>query len=89
MDAWGVRGMPPQASRTYGAGGPVLDLVASKLSRPVIRRGTVRRSSLIEWLARGEDGSYGSAVASFGGGTGWSASMWSRSSWTGPRRGRA
>jgi LuxR family maltose regulon positive regulatory protein len=40
--------------RSRGTGGPVFDLVASKLRRPLVRRGTVRRSSLIERLARGD-----------------------------------
>ncbi len=35
------------------AGGPVFDLFAAKLLRPLLRPGTVRRSPLIEWLARG------------------------------------
>src|ERR1700737_2598464 len=35
-------------------GGPVFDLVASKLRRPLVRRGTVRRSLLIERLAQGD-----------------------------------
>ena len=40
--------------RSRGPGGQVFDLVASKLRRPLVRRGTVRRSSLIERLARGD-----------------------------------
>ena len=40
--------------RSRGAGGQVFDLVASKLRRPLVRRGTVPRSSLIERLARGD-----------------------------------
>src|SRR5215468_4404626 len=43
-----------RAGRPRGAGGPVFDLVAAKLHLPPIRTGTVRRSSLIEWLARGD-----------------------------------
>ena len=39
--------------RSQRAGGPAFDLVASKLRPPLIRPGTVRRSSLIERLARG------------------------------------
>ena len=35
------------------AGGPGFDLLAAKLLRPLLRPGTVRRSPLIEWLARG------------------------------------
>ena len=36
--------------------GPVFDLVASKLRRPLVRQGTVLRSSLIERLAQGAGG---------------------------------
>jgi LuxR family maltose regulon positive regulatory protein len=43
------RARPPQR-----AGGPVLDLVVSKLRRPSLRPGTVRRLPLIERLARGD-----------------------------------
>jgi LuxR family transcriptional regulator, maltose regulon positive regulatory protein len=39
--------------RSMRPGGPAFDLVASKLRRPVMRPGTVRRSLLIERLARG------------------------------------
>ena len=38
--------------RAQRAGGSAFDLVASKLHRPLIRPGTVRRSSLVERLAR-------------------------------------
>ena len=41
--------------RSPRAGGSAFDLVASKLRRPLIRPGTVRRSSLVERLA-GSDG---------------------------------
>ena len=41
--------------RPQGAGGPAFDLAAAKLLRPLVRPGTIRRSSLIELLAR--DGS--------------------------------
>src|SRR5215469_10787588 len=43
-----------RTGRPRGAGGPVFDLVAVKLHRPLIRPGTVRRSLLIERLARGD-----------------------------------
>ena len=43
-----------RAGRSQSAGRPLFDLVATKLRRPVIRPGTVRRSSLIERLRRGE-----------------------------------
>ena len=39
--------------RAQRAGGSAFDLVASKLHRPLIRPGTVRRSSLVERLVRG------------------------------------
>src|SRR6266576_2081939 len=39
--------------RPRRAGGPVFDLFASKLRRPLMRPGTVRRLPLIERLARG------------------------------------
>ena len=40
--------------RMRPAGSPVSDLVMSKLRRPLVRPGTVRRSLLIERLARGD-----------------------------------
>src|SRR5580700_7365206 len=40
--------------RMRPGGGPVSDLVMSKLRRPLVRQGTVRRSLLIERLARGD-----------------------------------
>jgi hypothetical protein len=40
--------------RPHPARGPVIDLVASKLRRPLVQPGTVRRSLLIERLARGD-----------------------------------
>ena len=43
-----------RAVRSRRVGGPVLDLVTSKLGRPVMRPGTVRRSSLIDRLT-GDD----------------------------------
>jgi LuxR family transcriptional regulator, maltose regulon positive regulatory protein len=43
-----------RADRSRRAGRPVFDLVASKLCRPVMRPGTVRRSSLLERLKRGD-----------------------------------
>jgi LuxR family transcriptional regulator, maltose regulon positive regulatory protein len=44
----------PQAGRPHRAGRPGSDLVVSKLRRPLVRPGTVRRSRLIERLARGD-----------------------------------
>ena len=48
------------------AGGSALDLVASKLRRPLLRPGTVRRSSLIERLVRGDPHPIVSVVAPAG-----------------------
>jgi LuxR family maltose regulon positive regulatory protein len=41
-------------SRSQRAGGPVFDLFAAKLRRPLVRPGTVRRLPLIERLARSD-----------------------------------
>jgi LuxR family transcriptional regulator, maltose regulon positive regulatory protein len=41
-----------RSGQPYRAGGPGFDLVASKLRHPLTRPGTVRRSSLIDRLAR-------------------------------------
>ena len=46
----GILERPGPAGRRSGPG---FDLIAAKLRRPVTRPGTVRRSSLIEKLARG------------------------------------
>ena len=48
------------------AGRPAFDLVVSKLRRPPTRPGTVRRSSLIERLARGDSSPIVSVVAPAG-----------------------
>src|SRR5215468_6754235 len=40
------------AGQAYHGGGPAFDLVLSKLHRPTVRPGTIRRSSLIDRLAR-------------------------------------
>ena len=52
--------------RPRHAGGPVFDLAVSKLRRPLIRPGTVRRSLLIERLARGDPRPIVSVVAPAG-----------------------
>jgi LuxR family maltose regulon positive regulatory protein len=52
-----------RAGRSPQAGGPVFDLLVSKLRRPVVRPGTVRRLSLIERLARGDPRPIVSVVA--------------------------
>ena len=62
--------------RSRSAGGSAFDLVASKLRRPVIRPGTVRRSSLIERLARCDPGLIVSVVAPAGYGKTTLLSQW-------------
>ena len=62
--------------RSPRAGGSAFDLVASKLRRPLIRPGTVRRSSLIERLARGEPCPIVSVVAPAGYGKTTLLSQW-------------
>ena len=47
-------GMRERVDRSHRAGGPVFDLLASKLRRPVVRPGAVRRLALIEQLRRGK-----------------------------------
>ena len=58
------------------AGRPAFDLVASKLLRPPIRPGTVRRPSLIERLARDDCGPVVSVVAPAGYGKTTLLSQW-------------
>ena len=65
LDGWSPR-----------AGGSAFDVVASKLCRPLIRPGTVRRSSLIERLARGDPGPIVSVVAPAGYGKTTLLSQW-------------
>ena len=62
--------------RSQRAAGSAFDLVASKLRAPLIRPGTVRRSSLIERLARGDSGSIVSVVAPAGYGKTTLLSQW-------------
>jgi LuxR family transcriptional regulator, maltose regulon positive regulatory protein len=50
----GMGDVRQQAGRPHRAGGPESDLVVSKMRRPLVRPGTVRRSLLIERLARGD-----------------------------------
>ena len=52
--------------RSQGMGGPPFELVTSKLRRPSVRAGTVRRSLLIERLARGDPRPIVSVVAPAG-----------------------
>ena len=65
-----------RAGRAQRAGGSAFDLVASKLRRPLIRPGTVRRSSLIERLARGDPRPIVSVVAPAGYGKTTLLSQW-------------
>ena len=62
--------------RSHRAAGPVLDLFAAKLLRPLLRPGTVRRSSLIERLARGDPRPIVSVVAPAGYGKTTLLSQW-------------
>jgi LuxR family maltose regulon positive regulatory protein len=62
--------------RPRDASGPVCDLLASKLRRPVIRPGTVRRSSLIGRLAQGDARPIVSVVAPAGYGKTTLLSQW-------------
>ena len=63
-------------SRSQRAGGPAFDLVASKLRRPLIRPGTVRRSSLIQRLGQGGSRPIVSVVAPAGYGKTTLLSQW-------------
>ena len=65
-----------RAGRSHREGGPVFDLVASKLLRPLLRPGTVRRSLLIERLARGDRCPIVSVVAPAGYGKTTVLSQW-------------
>ena len=62
--------------RSRRAGGAAFNLVASKLCRPLIRPGTVRRSSLIERLGRGDPRPIVSVVAPAGYGKTTLLSQW-------------
>ena len=66
--------------RAQRAGGSAFDLVASKLHRPLIRPGTVRRSSLVERLARSGPCPVVSVVAPAGYGKTTLLSQWAESS---------
>ena len=65
-----------RVGRSRRAGGSAFDLVASKLCRPLIRPGTVRRSSLIECLGRGDPHPIVSVVAPAGYGKTTLLSQW-------------
>ena len=66
--------------RAQRAGGSAFDLVASKLHRPLIRPGTVRRSSLVERLARSAPCPVVSVVAPGGYGKTTLLAQWAESS---------
>jgi LuxR family transcriptional regulator, maltose regulon positive regulatory protein len=72
----GVSDVRQLASRARGASGPGFDLVTSKLRRPLPRPGTVRRSSLIERLARDDRCPIVSVAASAGYGKTTLLSQW-------------
>ena len=55
-----------RSGRSYPRNGPVLDLVASKLRRPLTRPGTVLRLPLVERLAREDPRPIVSVVAPSG-----------------------
>ena len=65
-----------EPGRSHRAGGPVSDLFAAKLLRPLLRPGTVRRSLLIERLARGDPRPVVSVVAPAGYGKTTLLSQW-------------
>ena len=65
-----------RSDRSHRAGGPVSDLFGSKLLRPLLRPGTVRRSPLIERLARGDPRPIVSVVAPAGYGKTTVLSQW-------------
>ena len=79
----GVSAVRQMDGRSRRAGGSAFDLVTSKLCRPLIRPGTVRRSSLIERLARGDPRPIVSVVAPAGYGKTTLLSQWAE------RNGRA
>ena len=69
-DARQLAGRPP------GVGRPAFDLTAAKLLCPLVRSGSIRRSSLIERLARGDSGPVVSVVAPAGYGKTTLLSQW-------------
>ena len=54
------------ADRPGHLGRPAFDLIAAKLLRPLVRPATIRRSSLLARLARGDPGPLVSVVAPAG-----------------------
>ena len=72
----GETGTRQQHSRPPRTGGPAFDLIVSKLRRPLVRPGTVRRSQLVERLARGDTRPIVSVVAPAGYGKTTLLSQW-------------
>ena len=64
------------ADRPAGIGGPAYELIATKLLRPLVRPGTIRRSSLPERLARDDSHPIVSVVAPAGYGKTTLLSQW-------------
>ena len=75
----GVSAVRQPDGRSRRAGGSAFNLVASKLCRPLIRPGTVRRSSLIERLVWGDHGPIVSVVAPAGYGKTTLLAQWAES----------
>ena len=69
-------GVRQGADRPRHAGESVFDLSAAKLLRPLVRPGSIRRSSLIERLVRGDSGPVVSVVAPAGYGKTTLLSQW-------------
>ena len=69
-------GVRQGADRPRHAGERVFDLSAAKLLRPLVRPGSIRRSSLIERLVRGDSGPVVSVVAPAGYGKTTLLSQW-------------
>lgn len=69
-------GVRQRDTRSQRVGGSAFDFVASKLRTPLMRRGTVRRSSLIRGLARGDSRLIVSVVAPAGYGKTTLLSQW-------------
>jgi LuxR family maltose regulon positive regulatory protein len=67
-----------RTGRARHAGAPALDLVAAKLLRPLVRAGTIRRSALIDRLARGGTCPIVSVVAPAGYGKTTLLSQWAQ-----------
>ena len=77
MNATGVRERP---SRTHSAGRSPFDLTVSKLLSPLVRPGTIRRTSLLDRLADGEPRRIVSVVAPPGYGKTTLLSQWAERS---------